>query len=227
MQTAVQVEVPRIDLPHTGWYRVAKRLFDLVVASALLACLLPVLALCAFLVWRSSPGPILFRQPRVGARGREFTFLKFRSMRADADPALHREYVAAFIKGQAEQQAHAGGPMYKLVRDPRVTPVGHWLRRTSLDELPQLWNVVRGDMSLIGPRPPIPYELEHYRPDQLARLAVKPGITGLWQVSGRSRTTFEEMVALDLQYIRQASLLTDLRILARTIPVVLGREGAQ
>lgn len=226
MHTAAHIEMPPFELSHSLWYRLIKRLFDFVAAALLLICLLPVLAACAFLVWRSSPGPILFRQQRVGVCGREFTFLKFRSMRADADPTLHREYVAAFIKGQAEQHVSASGAMYKLVGDSRITPIGHWLRRTSLDELPQLWNVIRGDMSLVGPRPPIPYELAYYPPDQLRRLAVKPGITGLWQVSGRSRTTFEEMVSLDLEYIQRASFRFDLWILLRTIPVVLGRDAA-
>ncbi len=227
MQSIAQIEIPPIELRSSTWYRASKRLFDLVVASLLILVLLPVFLVCAFLVWRSSPGPILFRQPRVGVRGQKFTFLKFRSMRVDADPALHREYVAKFINGEAEQQTAENGPMFKLVVDPRVTPIGRVLRRTSLDELPQLFNVVRGTMSLVGPRPPIPYELEHYRPEHYRRLAVKPGITGLWQVSGRSHTTFEEMIALDLEYIRRASFLTDLRLLIKTIPVVLTQHGAQ
>lgn len=227
MQSAAHVEIPPIELGYSGWYRASKRIFDLVVASMLILCLIPVFLICAVLVWRSSPGPILFRQPRVGAQGREFTFLKFRSMRVDADPSIHREYVAKFINGQAEQYSAGKRTMFKLVEDPRVTRAGRFLRRTSLDELPQLFNVVRGNMSLVGPRPPIPYELENYRPEHYRRLAVKPGITGLWQVSGRSHTTFEEMIALDLEYIRRASLLTDLSVLIKTIPVVLNQRGAQ
>ena len=227
MQSVAHVEVPPIELTYGFWYRATKRLIDLVVASLLIMVLMPVFVVCAFLVWRSSPGPVIFRQPRVGAQGREFMFWKFRSMRVDADPTLHRAYVTKFINGEAEQQKAANGSMFKLVDDPRVTPIGRILRRTSLDELPQLFNVVRGTMSLVGPRPPIPYELEHYRPEHYRRLAVKPGITGLWQVSGRSHTTFDEMVALDLEYIRRASLLTDLRLLIRTIPVVLKQHGAQ
>jgi lipopolysaccharide/colanic/teichoic acid biosynthesis glycosyltransferase len=227
MQSLAHVEIPPIELGYSGWYRASKRGFDLLVASLLIVCLLPLFIVCAFLVWRSSPGPIIFRQPRVGVRGREFMFLKFRSMRVNADAAPHREYVAKFINGEAEQQTAGNGSMFKLVEDPRVTRAGSFLRRTSLDELPQLFNVVRGNMSLVGPRPPIPYELEHYRPEHYRRLAVKPGITGLWQVSGRSHTTFEEMIALDIEYIRRASLLTDLRLLLRTIPVVLAQHGAQ
>ncbi len=227
MQSATHVEVPTTELGYSGWYRASKRIFDLVVASVLIVCLLPVFFFCAVLVWRSSPGPVLFRQPRIGAKGREFTFLKFRSMRVDADPSIHREYVAKFINGEAEQHKAGNGSMFKLVADPRVTRAGQFLRKTSLDELPQLFNVVRGNMSLVGPRPPIPYELENYRPEHYRRLAVKPGITGLWQISGRSHTTFEEMIALDLEYIRRASLLTDLSVLIKTLPVVLNQRGAQ
>jgi exopolysaccharide biosynthesis polyprenyl glycosylphosphotransferase len=227
MQTVARFEVPPIEVRRSPAYRFAKRALDVVVAATLLILLLPVLAICALLVKRSSPGPIFFRQQRVGLGGEGFTFLKFRSMYADADPALHRAYVTAFMKGQAEQHDHHGGPLYKLVRDPRITPIGHILRRTSLDELPQFWNVLRGDMSLVGPRPPIPYEVHQYGPEELRRLAVKPGITGLWQVSGRSRTTFDEMIALDLTYIRRQSFLMDLMILLRTIPVILSRSGAQ
>jgi lipopolysaccharide/colanic/teichoic acid biosynthesis glycosyltransferase len=194
---------------------------------ALLIVLFPIMVTCALLVWRSSPGPVLFRQERIGAMGKPFMFLKFRSMRVDADPAVHQEYVAAFIAGQAQQQNAGKKAMYKLVRDPRVTGVGHWLRKTSLDELPQLLNVLRGEMSMVGPRPPIRYELEHYRAEHFGRLAMKPGITGLWQVSGRSLTTFEEMVALDIQYIQNPSILSDIRILLMTIPVVFRQQGAQ
>jgi exopolysaccharide biosynthesis polyprenyl glycosylphosphotransferase len=219
-------DIVTVDHPQRIVYRAAKRALDLTIASALLLVLLPVLLVCVILVWRSSPGPILFRQSRVGLHGHEFTFLKFRSMRTDADPEIHRQYVAQFINGQAIQQEHEHGLVYKLLDDPRITKAGHWLRRTSLDELPQLINVLRGEMSLVGPRPPIPYELEHYRPEHYRRLAIKPGITGLWQVNGRSATTFEEMVELDVRYINEASLLTDLKILAKTIPAVISKSGA-
>ena len=208
-------------------YRIGKRLLDIGVAGLALILLAPVFAACALAVWRSSPGPIIFRQQRVGLRGRAFTFLKFRSMYHRADSAPHREYVTAFIKGEAARQDDGGKEVYKLIGDARITPVGHWLRRTSLDELPQFWSVLRGDMSLVGPRPPIPYEVEHYRPDQLGRLAVKPGITGLWQISGRSSTTFAEMVELDIEYIRHQSFWFDVAILLRTIPAVLSTRGAR
>jgi exopolysaccharide biosynthesis polyprenyl glycosylphosphotransferase len=207
-------------------YLVVKRLLDLVVAALLLLVLAPLLLCCALAVRLDSPGPILFRQQRVGERGKVFTMLKFRSMTANVDPTPHREYVTAFIQGKATPQETERAKLFKLGNDRRITRVGRILRRTSLDELPQLWNVLRGEMSLVGPRPPILYELEHYQPAHLQRLAVKPGMTGLWQVSGRSQTTFEEMVALDLDYIRRRSLGLDLQILLRTIPVVLSRQGA-
>jgi lipopolysaccharide/colanic/teichoic acid biosynthesis glycosyltransferase len=186
-----------------------------------------VFVICAAVIYLDSPGPVLFRQQRIGLYGRPFTFLKFRSMRVDADSAPHRQFATAFIQGKAQPQPSDSGQLYKLVRDRRVTRVGHFLRRSSLDELPQLWNVLRGEMSLVGPRPPIPYEVECYRPEHLRRLTVKPGITGLWQVSGRSATTFEQMVALDVAYIRRRSLLLDLSILWRTVPVVLLRKDGR
>jgi lipopolysaccharide/colanic/teichoic acid biosynthesis glycosyltransferase len=206
-------------------YTALKRLLDVVAAVLLLLFLAPLLALCALAIRLESPGPVLFRQQRVGEGGRLFTMLKLRSMYASADVKAHRDYVASFIHGRAQPAAQEG--LFKLVADPRVTRVGRWLRRTSLDELPQLWNVLRGEMSLVGPRPPIAYELEHYQPAHFGRLRAKPGITGLWQVSGRNRTTFEQMVALDLEYIQTRSLGMDLWILLRTIPVVFLRADAR
>jgi lipopolysaccharide/colanic/teichoic acid biosynthesis glycosyltransferase len=207
-------------------YDPLKRVIDFLGAAVLLTCLAPILLFCAIAIRLDSAGPIIFRQDRVGERGRVFTLLKFRSMRADADPAVHQAYAAEFIRGQGEAKATANGAIYKMVDDPRITRVGGWIRRASIDELPQLWNVVRGDMSLVGPRPPIPYEVQQYKPAHLRRLAVKPGITGLWQVSGRNQTTFERMVDLDVEYIGRRSLALDLSILLRTIPVVLfARDG--
>jgi exopolysaccharide biosynthesis polyprenyl glycosylphosphotransferase len=205
---------------------VIKRLLDVLVSALVMIGLAPVMLLCALAVRLDSPGPVFFRQTRAGKDGKPFSVVKFRSMRTNADSKVHEEYVRAFIAAQAAGQVTASGTINKLVSDPRVTRTGRWLRKTSLDELPQLWNVLRGDMSIVGPRPPIPYELEHYSPDHMGRLAVKPGITGLWQVSGRSRTTFEEMVSLDLRYITARSILLDLRIILLTIPVVLlARDG--
>jgi exopolysaccharide biosynthesis polyprenyl glycosylphosphotransferase len=202
-----------------------KRAIDVVGSLALLGALSPVLAVCATAVRRSSPGPILFRQKRIGENGRAIVMLKFRTMYVDADQSVHQAYVKKLIAGEADARDSANGAVFKLVGDARVTPVGRWLRRLSLDELPQLINVLRGDMSLVGPRPPLPYEVEHYKPRALLRLRAKPGITGLWQVSGRSRTTFEEMIDLDLQYIERWSIRLDLSILFRTIPVVLFPDG--
>ncbi|MCC6176365.1 MAG: sugar transferase [Chloroflexi bacterium] len=202
-------------------YPSLKRSLDVVLASVLLVQTAPVLALCALAVRLESPGPIFFRQERVGKGCQPFVMLKFRSMHANADQRVHQQFVADFINGTADGQAVDGNTVFKLVDDRRVTRVGRWLRRTNLDELPQLWNVVRGDMSLVGPRPPIPYEVEQYAPEDLERFAVPPGITGLWQVSGRNRTTFPEMIALDLQYVHTRSLRNDLAILLKTIPVVV------
>ncbi len=227
MQHLVHPSMVPLVVPQRPFYRITKRLIDIAVAATALVALSPVFAACALAVRRGSPGPIIFRQERVGLRGQTFTFLKFRSMYHNADAAPHREYVTAFIRGKAAQVADGDQQVYKLVGDARITSAGRWLRRTSLDELPQFWSVLRGDMSLVGPRPPIPYEVAEYNPEQLARLAVKPGITGLWQISGRSSTTFSEMVALDLDYIRQQSLWFDLGILVRTIPAVLSTRGAR
>lgn len=207
-------------------YEMIKRALDLLVSALALIGLAPLLLLCALAVRLDSPGPVLFRQMRVGKNGNHFPVLKFRSMHINADPKLHEDYVKAFIVAPSTRQKPVDGTLNKLVADPRVTRVGRLLRKTSLDELPQFWNVLRGDMSIVGPRPPIPYELEHYSTEHMARLRTKPGITGLWQVSGRSRTTFEEMVALDLRYIAARSILLDLRIILMTIPVVLlARDG--
>ncbi|MFN8514103.1 MAG: sugar transferase [Thermomicrobiales bacterium] len=227
MQRIVQPSVAPLVVPSRPLYRIAKRLLDIVVSAVVLVILAPVFAVCAIAVRRSSPGPIIFRQARMGLRGRTFTFLKFRSMYHNADSEPHRAYVTAFIRGEAAQHADGDKQVYKLVGDSRITPAGRWLRRTSLDELPQFWSVLRGDMSLVGPRPPIPYEVEQYRPDQLVRLAVKPGITGVWQISGRSSTTFDEMVALDLAYIRNQSFWFDVAIMLKTIPAVLSTRGAR
>ncbi|NPU84666.1 MAG: exopolysaccharide biosynthesis polyprenyl glycosylphosphotransferase [Syntrophaceae bacterium] len=205
--------------------RTVKRLIDVSVSATLLLLLLPVFLVIAAAIKWTSNGPVFFRQDRLGYNGKGFTFLKFRSMSADNDPAAHRAYMKKFI---AEQQSAAVEPgVFKLKDDLRVTPVGKWLRRTSLDELPQLINVLTGDMSLVGPRPPIPYECDLYDIWHRRRLlSCKPGITGLWQVTGRSRTTFDEMVRLDLKYINEWSLWLDLMILLKTPRAVLTGDGA-
>jgi exopolysaccharide biosynthesis polyprenyl glycosylphosphotransferase len=206
-----------------------KRSVDVVGALAALVLLSPLLLVIALAVAVTSPGPVIFRQVRLGKRGVPFTFYKFRSMRCGADDRAHREYVAKLINGNLEEinQGAAAKPLYKMQDDPRITRIGRLLRKTSLDELPQLFNVLKGDMSLVGPRPPLPYEAEKYQPWHLRRvLEIKPGITGLWQVNGRSRTSFDEMVRLDLRYVRTCSLRLDLKILAGTVRAVLEGEGA-
>lgn len=176
----------------------------------------------------TSKGPVLYRQPRLGQHGVTFSFLKFRSMHANCDSALHQQYVADFIAGNAlQQQDSRGVGTYKLTGDPRITALGGLLRKSSLDELPQLINVLKGDMSLVGPRPPLPYEFEHYTLWHRRRVwEAKPGITGLWQIKSRSRAKFDEMVRLDLQYIRKSSLWLDCKILLQTPRAVIAGDGA-
>jgi exopolysaccharide biosynthesis polyprenyl glycosylphosphotransferase len=206
---------------------VAKRTLDIAGSTAFLVAFGPVFLCVAAAVKLTSKGPVFFQQERIGEAGQPFTMFKFRTMQANADPRIHQEYVEKFI--QSNQAATSGnGAVFKLVNDPRVTPVGDFLRRSSLDELPQFWNVLRGDMSLVGPRPPLPYEVARYKTWHRRRvLEAKPGITGLWQVTGRSRTTFDEMVRLDLRYARTYSVWTDLNILLATPKAVLGGKGAR
>ncbi len=204
-----------------------KRGLDLVGSAALLVALAPLGLLIAGLVRLTSPGPVLFRQVRVGYRSRPFTFLKFRTMFVNADETVHREFVSRFITDGRHATPPNGAGLFKLVGDPRVTPIGRLLRKSSLDELPQLWNVLRGEMSLVGPRPPLPYELQEYAPWHRRRIfEARPGLTGLWQVRGRSRTTFDEIVRLDLRYARTQSLSTDLGILLATPRAVISGTGA-
>jgi lipopolysaccharide/colanic/teichoic acid biosynthesis glycosyltransferase len=208
----------------------ARRALDLIVAGALLLALAPVLLAIALAIRLESGGPAIFRQRRLGRHSRPFTLCKFRSMRRDADATRHREYVRALIEsaetGGDTPTGDNSGDLYKLAVDDRITAVGRFIRKWSLDELPQLWNVVRGDMSLVGPRPVIDYEAERYPGWYAARFAVKPGLTGLWQVSGRNERTYEEMVRFDIDYARRQSLGLDLVILAKTPWTVLTRRGA-
>jgi exopolysaccharide biosynthesis polyprenyl glycosylphosphotransferase len=207
---------------------VAKRFVDVAVSAIVLAVFAPLFVVIAVLVKFMSPGPVLFRQIRAGKDGNPFTFYKFRTMRHDSDDTLHREYATNFIGGKELRlrDENSDQKIYKMPNDPRITSIGRVLRKTSLDELPQLFNVIRGDMSLVGPRPPIAYELTIYKEWHKRRLRAKPGITGLWQVSGRSSVPFHDMVLLDLYYINRWSLLLDLEILLKTIPVVLYGKGA-
>ncbi|HUU03116.1 MAG TPA: sugar transferase [Myxococcota bacterium] len=208
-----------------GLNLVAKRLVDLLVATLLVAALSPFLLLVAALVKLTSSGPVLFVQKRVGRGGRVFTFYKFRSMYTGARDKAHRQQMDKLISDGQAQEKDKRGPVYKMKHDPRITPLGRLLRRFSIDELPQLLNVLRGDMSLVGPRPAIPYEVEKYRESHRRRLEALPGITGLWQVSGRNRLSFEEMVKLDIHYIENWSPGLDTRIFVKTIAAVLFSRG--
>jgi exopolysaccharide biosynthesis polyprenyl glycosylphosphotransferase len=208
----LSVEQPRFE----GWQRMVKSGVDRSIAAAAILLLAPVLLGIALAVRMSSPGPVLFRQERVGVNGGSFTMLKFRSMVVDADRRVE----------ELRESNISDGLLFKLRRDPRVTPLGRWLRRLSLDELPQLLNVVGGSMSLVGPRPPLPSEVARYDTSVRRRLLVKPGLTGLWQISGRSDLSWEESVRLDLRYVENWSLATDLVILCKTVRAVLSRTGA-
>jgi exopolysaccharide biosynthesis polyprenyl glycosylphosphotransferase len=211
-----------------GLPRLAKRFMDIVGSSLALVLCLPLFALIAIAIKLTSQGPVIFCQQRVGQSGRKFNFLKFRSMRVNNDATINQEFVKGFIANKNSGSQSPEGPVcYKLTADPRVTPIGHFLRRTSLDELPQLLNVLTGEMSLVGPRPPLPYEVECYQLWHRTRLlGAKPGITGLWQVSGRSRVKFDEMVRMDLRYVSSWSLWLDIKILLQTPQAVFSTNGA-
>jgi lipopolysaccharide/colanic/teichoic acid biosynthesis glycosyltransferase len=217
-------------------YHLAKRAVDLILASVSLVMLSPLMLFIAILIRLDSRGPALFRQRRVGGRRwahggyaywrrADFTCYKFRSMVQDADPQVHRAFIEGLIDGQVEASA-SGRAKFKLTQDPRVTRVGQFLRNTSLDELPQLINVVRGEMSLVGPRPDLPYAVEMYQPGWQERLACLPGITGLWQVQGRGDLSYVDMMHIDVEYARQRSFWLDLKLLVLTVPAVLSRRGA-
>ncbi|GAC1675314.1 MAG: hypothetical protein PVS2B2_10180 [Candidatus Acidiferrum sp.] len=205
-----------------------KRFID--VMGSLFALILfgPLFAMIAIAIKLTSKGPVFFKQERLGECGKPFTVLKFRSMRTDCDSKIHQQYVSQFISGKVDASEQGGQrPVFKIQKDPRVTSVGSFLRKTSLDELPQFWNVVRGEMSLVGPRPPVAYEFRAYDVWHRRRvLEIKPGITGLWQVEGRSRTRFDDMVRLDLKYARGWSIWLDLKIMLQTPAAVIMGDGA-
>jgi lipopolysaccharide/colanic/teichoic acid biosynthesis glycosyltransferase len=201
------------------------RALDIVGSALLLTLAAPLLLILAIAVRLDSPGPALFRQRRLGRNLQPFVVNKFRTMHDGTAHDHHREFVVGLIHGETPRQG-SSGPRYKMTSDLRVTRIGRALRRSSLDELPQLWNVLRGEMSLVGPRPPIEYEVEHYPARWFARFAVKPGMTGLWQVNGRSEVALEEMVRLDIEYTRRRSLRLNLALLVRTLPAVLSGRGA-
>ena len=205
-----------------------KRVLDVIGSLAAIIGFSPIFVAVAAAIKLTSKGPVLFRQKRIGQYGKQFTFLKFRSMKANNDPKIHEEYVKKLIAGRDDiKQKDGKDGSFKLVNDPRVTSVGRFIRRTSIDELPQFFNVLMGDMSLVGPRPPVPYEYQAYDVWHRRRvIEVRPGITGLWQVKGRSKTTFDEMVRLDLQYAQSWTVATDVKILLQTPKAVLSGSGA-
>lgn len=207
-----------------------RRAFDIACSAAALVVLSPLVAVIGLAIKLGSPGPVFFRQQRVGLRGRAFELLKFRSMMVGNDPGGHRDYVARLIEGDSDEALARtdqwGRPVFKLADDERVTPIGRVLRKYSLDELPQFWNVLRGDMSMVGPRPALGYEVDGYKEWHRLRLEVTPGVSGLWQIAGRSRVGFDEMVFQDVMYGYNQSVLTDLHICLRTVPAMLMGRGA-
>lgn len=207
--------------------RFVKRFIDVVVSLSVIVIGFPFLLAIALLIKVTSRGPVFFKQERIGEDGRPFAFFKFRTMRPDNDDSIHREFAQNFINGQMSQSSLDGqkSNLYKISQDPRITGLGGFLRRTSLDELPQFINILKGEMTIVGPRPPLEYEYEQYDDWHKLRLKVRPGLTGLWQVSGRSTVPFHEMVKLDLYYIENWSLAMDLKIMFRTIPVMLACTG--
>ncbi len=218
--------IPVINIGQTGihgWRRVVKRVFDTIMTVIGMVVLAPVFLVIAILIKLDSKGPVFYRQQRVGECGRPFTMFKFRSMRVDADPNIHKAYVSALIRQNISLNDQSS---LKMTDDPRVTKIGRFLRKTSLDELPQLINVLRGEMSIVGPRPPIGYEVELYQNWHKRRLEAIPGITGLWQVKARNQVSFDEMVRLDLEYIERQSLWLDILIILQTPFAVLGGRGA-
>ncbi len=216
---AQSADEPRavLPVPHLSMYELAvKRMIDIAISLVAVLVLIPLAAVVAVAIKLDSRGPVLFKQARVGRNGRLFTLYKFRSMHENADQ----------IKQSLGHMNEAEGPVFKIKRDPRITKIGAFIRKFSLDELPQFMNVLSGEMSLVGPRPPLPQEVERYTDYQRGRLAVKPGLTCLWQVQGRSSVSFDRWVELDLEYIRRQSLWLDLTIMLKTIPAVLKGTGA-
>jgi len=217
--TRLSADIPAIvveSVPESTAYRISRRVFDLVLGSFILLLVAPVAPFLALMIRLDSRGPVLYRQTRVGLGGRCFTFYKFRSMYSGSD--RKQEELAAL-----NEQA---GPIFKIREDPRITPVGRFLRRSSLDEIPQILNVLKGDMSIVGPRPALPAEVAKYESWQRRRLEAKPGLTCLWQISGRSHIGFDEWMRLDLEYLRTRSMWTDVIILLKTVPAVMARRGA-
>lgn len=209
---------------NTNYLR-AKRILDIVFTLLISPLLIIVGIIIALCIKLDSKGPVFFQQKRYGQNGVEFEFLKFRSMYVNNDQAVHREKILEYMKGQQLNDDATGKTAYKYIGDPRITRVGRFIRKTSLDELPQFWNVLRGEMSLVGPRPPISYEVEQYSSRDKLRLMGKPGLTGTWQVYGRSRVTFQEMIEMDIKYLEQQSIWQDIKLIFLTVPVMVFARG--
>jgi exopolysaccharide biosynthesis polyprenyl glycosylphosphotransferase len=230
---SIRADAFPFELKHsidTLWFELlVKRGIDIVGSMIGLVIFMPVMLMTALVLKVTSPGPVIFSQIRLGKQGVPFTFYKFRSMHINMDDQIHRNYIDDFINGNHEKinQGNTDQPLYKNKSDPRITKVGRFIRKTSIDELPQFFNVLKGEMSLVGPRPPLPYEAEKYQAWHLSRiLEMKPGITGLWQVEGRSKTEWDDSVRLDIRYIQNWSFIYDLTILFRTVKTVLRDSGA-
>jgi lipopolysaccharide/colanic/teichoic acid biosynthesis glycosyltransferase len=206
-------------------YLRAKRILDVTFTLLISPLLVLVGISVAMCIKLDSRGPVFFRQKRVGKDGVEFEMLKFRSMYVNSDEQAHREKIIKYMNGQKLNESGQANLSYKDVNDPRITRVGRFIRKTSLDELLQFWNVLRGEMTLVGPRPPLPYEVEMYSSYEILRLCGKPGLTGLWQVYGRSRVTFQEMIEMDIEYLEHQLLWEDLKLIALTVPVMLLARG--
>lgn len=222
-QVFTDLAIPRTTRASRA-YLASKRVLDVIGAGLALILLSPVLLLLAVLIRQDSDGPVLFKQTRIGRFGRPFTCYKFRTMYVNTSDEAHRAFVEAYSRAQVT--ANNPDAPFKLARDPRITPLGRFLRRSSLDELPQLFNVLMGDMSLVGPRPDVPYSVALYKDWHKLRLATQPGLTGLWQIKGRGRVSFDEGMRLDCEYVQTQSLRLDMEILLKTVPAVLSMRGA-
>ncbi|GAC1349448.1 MAG: hypothetical protein NVSMB27_22690 [Ktedonobacteraceae bacterium] len=223
------VEVQMASVPETisikpNYLRI-KRIFDLLFFLLILIPLCIIVVIVAVLIRLDSQGPVFYRQKRMGLHGIEFDILKFRSMYVNSDDSIHREATAKYMDGQKLNDSTTTALSYKQVDDPRITRIGQFLRKTSIDELPQFFNVLKGEMSLVGPRPPLTYEVERYNQHDRLRLCGKPGLTGIWQVYGRSRVPFQNMVEMDIEYLNQQSIKEDLKLIALTVPVLIKGSG--
>jgi len=221
-------EEPAVGDDKTVFQLIIKRSLDILISVSILVISLPFILAIAVIIKCTSKGPVLFKQERIGKNGKPFMFLKLRTMKYGSSDRQHRKFCKDFIEGKLSggSSEGTGNKTYKIVDDPRVTGVGRFLRKSSLDELPQFLNILRGDMTLVGPRPSLKYEYKYYNDWHKRRVAVKPGLTGLWQVSGRSNVSFQEMINLDLYYIENWSIILDIKIILRTVPVVLFGKGA-